>query len=171
MEGTEIQSQSAQAIPSSLSDAEQTRDPTPTQTTASSTSGSAATHKEISYNYPKDQPVETIMGGAPIRQWINKHLTKAVLDGMRHVAKQKPQDPVRVLGEYLIKISEENKQRAQQTQNQSTSRSQSQSQTEPEPEQEPEKIQVDQPGEIQVDQQLDQEHQQQTSTEQKDVPN
>ncbi|KAH3676483.1 hypothetical protein WICPIJ_009087, partial [Wickerhamomyces pijperi] len=116
---SEIEAQNGNAItqPDSLLDGDLRNTPTPELTpipqTASTNTSAPSDPREQTFNYPKDQPIETIMGGAPIRQWINRHLTKAVLDGMRYVAKERPEDPVRVLGEYLIKLSEESKQKEQ----------------------------------------------------------
>lgn len=52
--------------------------------------------------------VNTI-GGSQTRRYLNKYVTPALLDGMRQIAIQQPSDPLRVLGEYLISRSEENK--------------------------------------------------------------
>ncbi|KAG5360591.1 COMPASS component SDC1 [Yarrowia sp. B02] len=40
--------------------------------------------------------------GAPTRLWLNKEVTPALLAGMRQIAKDKPEDPVKALGEFLI---------------------------------------------------------------------
>lgn len=47
---------------------------------------------------------ETI-GGSQTRKYLNKHVTPTLLEGMRLVAKNKPEDPLRYLGEYLIQAS------------------------------------------------------------------
>lgn len=45
--------------------------------------------------------------GAPTRQWINENVTPTLLEGMRMLVREKPQEPLRVLGEYLISKSGE----------------------------------------------------------------
>lgn len=40
--------------------------------------------------------------GAPTRTWLNREVTPALLDGMRWLAKEKPEDPVKALGEFLV---------------------------------------------------------------------
>ncbi|SCW02750.1 LAFE_0F13454g1_1 [Lachancea fermentati] len=60
------------------------------------------------------QPVDTsrvdlaeTIGGSHTRKYLNEHVTPVLLRGMRLVAKQKPEDPLRFLGEFLIKESEQ----------------------------------------------------------------
>lgn len=51
-------------------------------------------------------PIHEIVGGSSIRQYLNKHLTKHVLQGLKEVADKKPQDPLIYLGKYLIEQGE-----------------------------------------------------------------
>lgn len=55
----------------------------------------------------KELPVHEMVGGSSVRQYLNKNLTKHVLDGLKLMAKEKPEDPLRELGQFLIKRSEE----------------------------------------------------------------
>ncbi|CEP63719.1 Sdc1p LALA0_S09e00958g [Lachancea lanzarotensis] len=48
---------------------------------------------------------ETI-GGSQTRKYLNKHVTPALLRGMRLIAKNQPEDPLKFLGEYLIQESQ-----------------------------------------------------------------
>ncbi|AET39563.1 Sdc1p Ecym_4526 [Eremothecium cymbalariae DBVPG len=48
---------------------------------------------------------ETV-GGNSTRKYLNTHITPALLKGMRLVALETPEDPLRFLGEYLIAESD-----------------------------------------------------------------
>lgn len=54
-------------------------------------------------------PTHEIVGGSSIRRYLNQHLTKYVLEGLKQVADEKPQDPLIFLGEFLIKKGKEQK--------------------------------------------------------------
>lgn len=54
-----------------------------------------------------EPPVHEVVGGSSVRQYLNKHLTQHLLEGLVQVNKIKPEDPLRELGEFLIKRSEE----------------------------------------------------------------
>ncbi|SCV03503.1 LAME_0H10946g1_1 [Lachancea meyersii CBS 8951] len=54
---------------------------------------------------------ETI-GGSQTRKYLNKHVTPALLRGMRLVAKNQPDDPLQFLGEYLIQQSQQTREGA-----------------------------------------------------------
>ncbi|SCU94267.1 LADA_0G07558g1_1 [Lachancea dasiensis] len=49
---------------------------------------------------------ETI-GGSQTRKYLNERVTPALLRGMRLLAKDQPEDPLRALGEYLIQESQQ----------------------------------------------------------------
>ncbi|SCV02773.1 LAMI_0H02872g1_1 [Lachancea mirantina] len=49
---------------------------------------------------------ETI-GGSQTRKYLNEHITPALLRGMRLVARTKPDDPLRFLGEFLVRESDQ----------------------------------------------------------------
>lgn len=51
---------------------------------------------------------ETI-GGSQTRKYLNEHVTPVLLQGMRLVAKEKPENPLKFLGEFLLKESENRK--------------------------------------------------------------
>ncbi|KAF3769347.1 hypothetical protein M406DRAFT_251344 [Cryphonectria parasitica EP155] len=52
-------------------------------------------------------PAEAAPNGAPTRVYLNQKVTQHVLDGMKMLAVKKPSDPLRVLGEFLLKRSSE----------------------------------------------------------------
>lgn len=55
----------------------------------------------------KEAPVHEIVGGSSVRQFLNKHVTQYLLEGLKQIGKEKPDDPLRTLGEFLIKKSDE----------------------------------------------------------------
>ncbi|OAA67607.1 Dpy-30 motif protein [Cordyceps fumosorosea ARSEF 2679] len=52
-------------------------------------------------------PSEAAPHGDSTRRYLNTKVTGALLDGMKLLAKEQPDDPLRVLGEYLIQKSKE----------------------------------------------------------------
>ncbi|KAK9388394.1 hypothetical protein V1515DRAFT_598719 [Lipomyces mesembrius] len=50
----------------------------------------------------KNKPVR---GGAPTRRYLNELITPALLDGVKLVAREQPENPLEVLGKYLIERS------------------------------------------------------------------
>lgn len=54
-----------------------------------------------------EPPIHEVVGGSSVRQYLNKHLTQHLLEGLTQVNKTKPEDPLKALGEFLIKRSEE----------------------------------------------------------------
>ncbi|KAL4888337.1 hypothetical protein BDV59DRAFT_206164 [Aspergillus ambiguus] len=46
-------------------------------------------------------------GGAPARAYMNEKIVPYLLEGMKTVTKEQPQNPLRVLGEFLIQKSNE----------------------------------------------------------------
>lgn len=48
---------------------------------------------------------ETV-GGFPTRRYLNEKVTPTLLEGMRMIAVRKPEDPLRVLGQFLIDRSD-----------------------------------------------------------------
>ncbi|CDO55541.1 similar to Saccharomyces cerevisiae YDR469W SDC1 Subunit of the COMPASS (Set1C) complex [Geotrichum candidum] len=52
---------------------------------------------------------DTNGAGAPTRRWLNENVTPALLEGMKLLAKEKPSDPLKVLGQFLIDKSNESK--------------------------------------------------------------
>ncbi|KAH3678441.1 hypothetical protein WICMUC_001458 [Wickerhamomyces mucosus] len=75
--------------------------------TQNTTTRNTPVPKELQFQVPEDQPVHKIIGGAPVRQWLNEHITPHLLDAVREIAKKQPEDPLRQLGELLITKSEE----------------------------------------------------------------
>lgn len=53
-------------------------------------------------------PPGALNTGAPTRQWLNEHVTPTLLEGMRLIAQEKPEDPLKFLGEFLISKSPNN---------------------------------------------------------------
>ncbi|CZR50536.1 related to histone-lysine N-methyltransferase [Phialocephala subalpina] len=77
---------------------------TPARTNGNdATSRATSQHPEPASMIPKDSPPN----GAPTRQYINSKVTGPLMDGMKLVAKEKPKDPLRMLGEYLLQRSRE----------------------------------------------------------------
>ncbi|KKY39745.1 hypothetical protein UCDDA912_g00231 [Diaporthe ampelina] len=52
-------------------------------------------------------PTEPAAHGAPTRQYLNSKVTYHVMEAMKIIAKEQPADPLRVLGEFLLKRSAE----------------------------------------------------------------
>ncbi|ROW05905.1 hypothetical protein VPNG_07994 [Cytospora leucostoma] len=52
-------------------------------------------------------PTEAAAHGAPTRQYLNAKVTYHVMEAMKIVAKERPADPLRVLGEFLLQRSKE----------------------------------------------------------------
>ncbi|KAG7195532.1 COMPASS (complex proteins associated with Set1p) component [Scheffersomyces spartinae] len=52
------------------------------------------------------EPIYEMVGGSTLRQYLNKHLTEHLLEGIRIISKEKPVNPLKRLGEYLIEVSE-----------------------------------------------------------------
>ncbi|KAL7950730.1 hypothetical protein V8C42DRAFT_307358 [Trichoderma barbatum] len=67
--------------------------------------GSRATsvHPDSGFTMPSEAPPH----GDSTRRYLNTKVTGALLEGMKLLAKEKPEDPLRVLGEYLIQKSRE----------------------------------------------------------------
>ncbi|KAI1107837.1 hypothetical protein F4804DRAFT_296082 [Jackrogersella minutella] len=72
------------------------------QETTASTSRAASAHPDPGFIL-----MEAPLHGAPVRQYLNSKVTGPLLDGMKIIAKEQPQEPLRVLGEYLIQRSKD----------------------------------------------------------------
>ncbi|GMM33602.1 Sdc1 protein [Saccharomycopsis crataegensis] len=55
-----------------------------------------------------------VIGGAPFRQWLNEEVTPYLLEGMRQIANNKPEEPLKYLAEFLLKENEKKKKKKQQ---------------------------------------------------------
>lgn len=55
-------------------------------------------------------PVHEMVGGSSVRQYLNENLTQHLLEGLREVSKNKPEDPLRALGTFLIECSNQLKE-------------------------------------------------------------
>lgn len=71
----------------------------PTKKSKIEASGHAKTPEITTKNEP---PVHEMVGGSSVRQYLNKHLTEHILEGLKQVSRDKPEDPLRELGEFLI---------------------------------------------------------------------
>ncbi|KAL1954506.1 hypothetical protein VTO42DRAFT_1117 [Malbranchea cinnamomea] len=72
-------------------------------TAAANNAATAAANDNIAASMvPQVRP-----GGAPVRTYLNEKVVPYLLEGMKALAKDQPQDPLRVLGEYLIQKSKE----------------------------------------------------------------
>lgn len=79
--------------------------PNPEQTTVKSESNTLPATTESNTELNKLNLSETI-GGSKTRKYLNETITPHLLNGMRLIAVEKPDDPLRALGDYLIKQSE-----------------------------------------------------------------
>lgn len=52
-------------------------------------------------------PKEAPPNGAPTRRYLNENVTGVLLEGMKMIVKERPSNPLKVLGEYLIQRSKE----------------------------------------------------------------
>ncbi|KAH8602519.1 hypothetical protein B0O99DRAFT_531481 [Bisporella sp. PMI_857] len=75
---------------------------TPSRNLNGESSRAASAHPE-----PPTMPKEAPPHGAPTRQYLNTKVTGVLLEGMKQLAKEKPKDPLRALGEYLLQKSKE----------------------------------------------------------------
>ncbi|OBA19450.1 hypothetical protein METBIDRAFT_13213 [Metschnikowia bicuspidata var. bicuspidata NRRL YB-4993] len=55
----------------------------------------------------REPPVHEMVGGSSVRQYLNKHLTEHLLEGLKDVSAKKPEDPLLALGEFLVQRSKE----------------------------------------------------------------
>lgn len=65
--------------------------------------------KPVHHNTP---PVHEMVGGSLVRQYLNKNLTPHLLEGLRAVGKNQPEDPLLELGQFLIARSRELKEKS-----------------------------------------------------------
>lgn len=56
-------------------------------------------NQDISIN---DLDASKVIGGAPVRQWINSEITPTLLKGMKMISVTQPDQPLKVLGEFLL---------------------------------------------------------------------
>ncbi|OAA32776.1 Dpy-30 motif protein [Moelleriella libera RCEF 2490] len=66
-------------------------------------SRAASLHPDAGFAMPSEAPVH----GDSARRYLNTRVTGVLLEGMKQLAKDQPNDPLRVLGEYLIQRSKE----------------------------------------------------------------
>ncbi|MCJ1458048.1 COMPASS (complex proteins associated with Set1p) component [Mycoblastus sanguinarius] len=52
-------------------------------------------------------PTKAASHGAPARRYLNEKVTGVLLEGMKRLAAEQPEDPLRVLGEFLLQRSRE----------------------------------------------------------------
>ncbi|RLV89956.1 hypothetical protein JA1_004898 [Spathaspora sp. JA1] len=62
---------------------------------------------DVLQNSQNQQPMHEIVGGSSVRRYLNEHLTKHLLEGLKEVSQVKPEDPLLYLGEFLLNRSEE----------------------------------------------------------------
>ncbi|WPK27600.1 hypothetical protein PUMCH_004996 [Australozyma saopauloensis] len=78
-------------------------------------SGESKTRKASEENTPQPKksktantpPVHEMVGGLSVRQYLNKNLTEHLLEGLREISRNQPEDPLRELGLLLIKKSDQ----------------------------------------------------------------
>ncbi|KAI0889876.1 uncharacterized protein GGS22DRAFT_149362 [Annulohypoxylon maeteangense] len=73
------------------------------QENANGSSRAASQHPDAGFTMPAEAPPH----GAPARQYLNALVTGPLLDGMKMLVREKPKDPLRALGEFLIQRSKE----------------------------------------------------------------
>ncbi|KAI4151204.1 MAG: hypothetical protein L6R39_002086 [Caloplaca ligustica] len=56
---------------------------------------------------PPPLPAKAAVHGAPARRYLNEKVTGVLLEGMKRLAVEQPDDPLRVLGEYLLQRSKD----------------------------------------------------------------
>ncbi|KAH6606487.1 hypothetical protein Trco_005640 [Trichoderma cornu-damae] len=66
-------------------------------------SRAASAHPDPGFAMPSEAPLH----GDSTRRYLNTKVTGVLLEGMKLLAKETPEDPLRVLGEYLIQKSRE----------------------------------------------------------------
>ncbi|KAF9773984.1 hypothetical protein IL306_008088 [Fusarium sp. DS 682] len=66
-------------------------------------SRAASAHPDPGLSIPAEAPPH----GDSTRRYLNTKVTGVLLEGVKQLAKDKPSDPLRVLGEYLIQKSKE----------------------------------------------------------------
>ncbi|KAG9257858.1 uncharacterized protein F5Z01DRAFT_644419 [Emericellopsis atlantica] len=78
--------------------------PAPARTgTPAQGSRAASVHPDPGLSIPAEAPPH----GDVTRRYLNTKVTGVLLDGVKQIAKDKPEDPLRVLGEYLLQKSKE----------------------------------------------------------------
>ncbi|CAM1506642.1 Fc.00g062830.m01.CDS01 [Cosmosporella sp. VM-42] len=93
-----------QAASSPAAPAAHAPSPIPPRTgTPAQGSRAASAHPDPGFTMPAEAPPH----GDATRRYLNTKVTGVLLEGMKQLAKDKPQDPLRVLGEYLIERSKE----------------------------------------------------------------
>ncbi|KAK9235932.1 hypothetical protein V1525DRAFT_408481 [Lipomyces kononenkoae] len=63
-----------------------------------------------------------VRGGAPTRRYLNELVTPALLDGVRLVAREQPENPLEVLGKYLLERSKLAKTKSKSSTKQNSSK-------------------------------------------------
>lgn len=52
-------------------------------------------------------PVHELVGGSSVRKYLNQNLTPHLLEGLKIIGKNKPEDPLYELAQFLLRRSEE----------------------------------------------------------------
>ncbi|KAL8734180.1 MAG: hypothetical protein Q9166_001665 [cf. Caloplaca sp. 2 TL-2023] len=56
---------------------------------------------------PPTLPAKAAIHGAPARRYLNEKVTGVLLEGMKRLAVEQPEDPLRVLSEFLLQRSKD----------------------------------------------------------------
>lgn len=59
-------------------------------------------------------PVHEIVGGSSVRQYLNQHVSQHLLEGLKKLSSEKPEDPLRWLGKYLLEEADRRDELANQ---------------------------------------------------------
>ncbi|CAH2449251.1 COMPASS component [Komagataella phaffii CBS 7435] len=68
--------------------------------------------KKRKVEIPAGLEASDIIGGSDVRKWLNKELTFELIEGIKQMAKERPQDCLEWLGQYLLTRSKERKENA-----------------------------------------------------------
>ncbi|KAH8910431.1 hypothetical protein BR93DRAFT_923129 [Coniochaeta sp. PMI_546] len=103
-----------QSQPQPPSEATPAQSPAPAKTSTplrnelqGSSGGGTGSRAQSAHPDQSTMPSQAAVHGAPVRQYLNSHVTGPLLEGMKKIGKEQPSDPLRVLGEFLIQKSKE----------------------------------------------------------------
>lgn len=54
-----------------------------------------------------EEPIHEYIGGSSIRRYLNEHITEHLMQGLKKVGTERPEEPLKWLGHYLIEKSKE----------------------------------------------------------------
>ncbi|SLM34367.1 Dpy-30 motif [Lasallia pustulata] len=107
-----LQTTVAAAGDTPMADAAQSPAPLPPSTNSTPAPQRTATptrtaNGSVNAEFTAPMPSKAVPHGAPARRYLNEKVTGVLLEGMKRLAAEQPEDPLRVLGEYLLQRSRE----------------------------------------------------------------